>query len=274
MMVGSPVRLAMLRRAAYIAGLLAVTVVAVISVTGCGGSSDAASGATLDEVLAQVEGLSGAERTKKLVELAEAEGGELSFYTTSSIDVSAELAEAFEDAYDLDVSVFKGGEHPSATDGRGEARPASMVPTWSRQRDQPELSELTEDDARPVSGAVRVRARGGLAHTRTGPPTGSTCSRSPGTRSSSRGPGAKSWEDLADPRWKGKLSAPGGRLRMVQDALGALGRVGQDAGGGRPAHRGHRPQRDLHRWPLAWARASRRGRVRRHRQPPPHGPGA
>jgi iron(III) transport system substrate-binding protein len=204
MMVGSPVRLAMLRRAAYIAGLLTVTVVSVISVTGCSGSSSAASGPTLDEVLAQVEGLSGAERTKKLVELAEAEGGELSFYTTSSIDVSGELAEAFEDAYDLDVSVFKGGD--TLPQRMVEERKAGFHGADVVETNAINLSFLSDEDVLvpyrgpSVSGLVK-----GSLHKDWTADRLNVFAVAWNTKLVPKGQEPKSWEDLADPRWKGKL---------------------------------------------------------------------
>ncbi|MET0939200.1 MAG: extracellular solute-binding protein [Gaiellaceae bacterium] len=194
----------MLRRAAYRAGLLAVTVVAVISVTGCGGSSGAASGPTLDEVLAQVEGLSGAERTKKLVELAEAEGGELSFYTTSSIDVSAELAEAFEDAYDLDVSVFKSGD--TLPQRMVEERKAGFHGADVVETNAINLSFLSDEDVLvpyrgpSVSGLVE-----GSLHKDWTADRLNVFAVAWNTKLVPKGQEPKSWEDLADPRWKGKL---------------------------------------------------------------------
>lgn len=57
------------------------------------------------EVYDQINGLTGEERTAKLVELAEAEG-ELSIYT-SNTDIE-DLISAYEDTYDISVSVYRG----------------------------------------------------------------------------------------------------------------------------------------------------------------------
>ena len=77
------------------------------ALSACGGGGSSTEGPTLDDVQAAVQGLSPEARTKKLVELADEAGGEVTVYSTSDINLMGELADAFEDAYDLDVSVFK-----------------------------------------------------------------------------------------------------------------------------------------------------------------------
>ncbi|MGH3665688.1 MAG: ABC transporter substrate-binding protein [Egibacteraceae bacterium] len=97
---------------------LAVLVLLAVVGVGCGGAPPTAgegespqnnqAGGAEDPfaaVLAELEGLEGEERTERLVELAQEEGG-LNVYT-SNTDL-AEFSEAFVDAYDLeDVSVYR-----------------------------------------------------------------------------------------------------------------------------------------------------------------------
>jgi iron(III) transport system substrate-binding protein len=204
MMVGSPVRFAMLRRAAYIAGFLAAIGFAVISVTGCGGGSAAADGPTLDEVLTQVEGLSGAARTKKLVELAEAEGGELSLYTTSSLDVSAAMAEGFEDAYDLDVSVFKSGD--TLPQRMIEEKKAGFHGADVVETNAINLSALSDEDVlAPYRGPSVSGLVEGSLHKDWIADRLNVFAVAWNTKLVPKGEEPRSWEDLADPRWKGKL---------------------------------------------------------------------
>jgi iron(III) transport system substrate-binding protein len=89
--------------------LYILTLLSALALAGCGGSSGGDQGATqsLDDVLAAVDGLSGKQRTNKLLELANDEGGELSLYTSSSVDYMSDLGDAFEDRYDLGVSIYK-----------------------------------------------------------------------------------------------------------------------------------------------------------------------
>ena len=93
---------------------ITLVLVGLMLVTGCGGSptadqgSEGGSGGTgYEDVFDAIDGLSGEERTKKLVSLAEEEGGELSLYTSMTSDVEDAVAEAFGDAYDIDVSVYR-----------------------------------------------------------------------------------------------------------------------------------------------------------------------
>jgi iron(III) transport system substrate-binding protein len=58
-------------------------------------------------VTAAVQGLSGQERLAKLAELAEEEDGQLSFYTSISGSVVEDVVGAFEDAYGIDVAVYR-----------------------------------------------------------------------------------------------------------------------------------------------------------------------
>ena len=72
-------------------------------------SCDGAAG--VEEVVAQMEGLTGEERRSALLELAqaEAERGTLSFYTSTNLDESGPLVEAFTDATDLEVDLYRAG---------------------------------------------------------------------------------------------------------------------------------------------------------------------
>lgn len=203
-MVGSPVRFAMLRRAAYIAGFLAAIAVALASVTGCGGRSDGEGGQTLDEVLAQVEGLSGAARTKKLVELAEANGGELTFYTTSSTDVSAEVAARFKDAYDLDVSVYKSDD--AIVQRMIEEKKAGFNGADVVETNAVNLSFMSDEGLlAPYQGPSVSGLVAGSLHKDWTADRLNVFAVAWNTKLVPKGQEPKSWEDLADPRWKGKL---------------------------------------------------------------------
>jgi iron(III) transport system substrate-binding protein len=105
---------------------MAAALVATLLVSACGssptaeddqgagseGTSEAGSGEgakKLDEVYAALEGLEGQERTDKLAELAAAEECEVSFYTSTNVDESGPVTEAFTDEYDIDVSLYRAG---------------------------------------------------------------------------------------------------------------------------------------------------------------------
>ena len=97
-----------MRGPAYRAISLALLVTVVLVAAGCGGDGDRAEReTTLGDVLAEVDGLSAAARTKRLVELADDEGAELSLYTSSATDQIQEIADAFSEEFDIDVSLYR-----------------------------------------------------------------------------------------------------------------------------------------------------------------------
>ena len=90
--------------------LAAATLAALMVLTACGGSPTANAGgpeadAHAKEVYDEINGLSGQERTDKLVEMAEKEG-KLTLYT-SNTDMDS-LVEAFEKEYDIKVEPTRG----------------------------------------------------------------------------------------------------------------------------------------------------------------------
>lgn len=73
-----------------------------------GATDGSGQGHALEEVYAELEGLEGEERRNRLVELAEAEAdGTLTLYTSTNLDESGPMTEAFSDAYDLDVELYR-----------------------------------------------------------------------------------------------------------------------------------------------------------------------
>lgn len=81
-----------------------------------GGSEDAAAGGdtgagaeALQAVYDEVEGLEGDERREKLVSLAQEEDCEVSFYTSTNVDESGPVTDEFEDATDIEVSLYRAG---------------------------------------------------------------------------------------------------------------------------------------------------------------------
>src|SRR5680860_297704 len=61
----------------------------------------------LEAVYAEVEGLTGDERRAALIELAMAEGGDLTFYTSTNVDESGPITEAFEEETGIAVNLFR-----------------------------------------------------------------------------------------------------------------------------------------------------------------------
>ena len=101
---------------------LALAVALALVAAACGGDdddggTDAAGGdeagqeapatPSVQAVYDELEGLEGEARTQRLIELAEAEDADLSYYTSLNVDESAPVIEAFSDAYDIDVDLYR-----------------------------------------------------------------------------------------------------------------------------------------------------------------------
>lgn len=73
-------------------------------------AADTGAGAeVLQAVYDEVEGLEGKARRDKLIKMAAEEGCELSFYTSTNVDESGPITEAFTDETDIDVSLYRAG---------------------------------------------------------------------------------------------------------------------------------------------------------------------
>lgn len=173
--------------------------------TACGSDGDS-SGGSLDDVLAAVQGLSGEERLAELAELAEAEGGGLSLYTSLSGSIVDDVVGAFEDAYDIDVALYR------ATSEVVEQRLLEEADAGFRGADAVEtggvtllllaerglLGDYPYDPAPLIEGAVHD----GWAATR--------LQRFVVGWNTGRADRPPSWEALGDPSWKGRIAIEAG----------------------------------------------------------------
>jgi iron(III) transport system substrate-binding protein len=182
--------------------------------TGCGGSptsSGDAAGADpgqeaaerAQKVYDQINGLTGEERTQKLVELAEQEG-QLSIYT-SNTDLE-DLIEGFEDKYDIDVSVYRGNSE-SVLQRVLQEQKANYLGVDLVETNALELNVLNKDGfLYPYEGELRDQVR------EQGQAEGWTASRFNvfvvgwNTDKVKAGEEPTTLEELADPQWKGEVS--------------------------------------------------------------------
>jgi iron(III) transport system substrate-binding protein len=77
------------------------------AVPSAGASGGPAISDKLSAVYAAVEGLTGDARRTKLIELAKAEGGEVNVYTSTALEESQPLTDAFTKATDIDVNLYR-----------------------------------------------------------------------------------------------------------------------------------------------------------------------
>jgi iron(III) transport system substrate-binding protein len=172
---------------------------------GSGAGNDAAqrAAAKAQEVYDRINGMTGEERRKTLVELAEKEG-KLSIYT-SNTDMEA-LVAGFEKEYDIDVSVYRANSETVLQRILQEQK-ANYLGNDFIDTNAGELNILnSEQMLYPYAGELRDKVR------KEGQAQGWTASRFNvfvvGWNTDRVKPGQepKSFEELADPKWKGQVS--------------------------------------------------------------------
>ena len=168
--------------------------------SGCGsGGGDSAP--ELDDVLSRVDGLTGDARRAKLAALAKEEGGTLSLYTSISGSVVEDIVGAFEDAYDIDVALYRASseivEQRILEEGDAGFHGADVVDTAGQSMivfsERGLLADYPFDPAPLIEGAVHD----GWAATR--------LQRFVVAWNTKRAERPASWEALGDPKWKGRI---------------------------------------------------------------------
>jgi len=191
--------------------VLAAGVVVTLAVSACSsppttGNDDQQNGPTAAEQLyAEIGALTGQQRRDRLVELAQEEGA-LDLYTSMNADVADAVAAEFSDAFDVDVNVYRAGsetvlqrilqEHAANYQGNDvvETNANDMFSLNSESL----LGEYAGERRDMVPDAGRFD---GWTATRF-----NLFAPSWNTELVPAGQEPKSWEDLADPKWDGKLS--------------------------------------------------------------------
>ncbi|NRQ31809.1 extracellular solute-binding protein [Nonomuraea sp. NN258] len=191
----------------------AAAAAAVLLLTACGASPSAggpapadkagASGTKAQEVYDRVNGLTGDERTKVLLDLAKQEGA-LSIYT-SNTDLD-KVIDGFEKAYPIDVEVYRGNSE-SVLQRVAQEQQANYHGNDLVETNAGELNVMAKQNMLyPYEGALRAAVR------KEGQADGWTATRFNvfvvGWNTAKVKPGAepKSFEELADPKWKGLVS--------------------------------------------------------------------
>ena len=187
---------------------------AALMVTGCGGSptssqgnkDDAKSSASKAEKLyKEISALSGKERRDKLVALAQEEG-EFDLYTSMTSEVADSVTEAFSDEFDVDVNLYRAGsetvlqrilQEQKANYAGNDAVESNANEMFALNQEKL-LAEYAGERRDMVPDAGRFE---GWTATRF-----NLFAPSWNTKLVKKGEEPKSWEDLADPKWDGKLS--------------------------------------------------------------------
>jgi len=192
----------------------ALVLVGLMLVTACGGSPtseqeepEGGSGETgYEEVLDAIDGLSGEQRTEKLVSLAEEEGGQLSLYTSMTSDVEDAVSEAFGDAYDIDVSVYR-ADSETVLQRLVQESDADFHGSDVVETNGPELFSLSSEETLvPYESEYTEALVEGSTYDDWVADRFNKFVISYNTDKVSEGDRPSSWEDLADPRWDGQLA--------------------------------------------------------------------
>jgi iron(III) transport system substrate-binding protein len=190
------------------AGPIALVLVLLV-LAGCGESEESAQEKGqegYERVLEQIEGLQGKARMDKLAALAKQEGGRLDLYSTLAVEAQSALSDEFEEAYGVETSVYR------ATGGVTAERLSEENRAGFRGADATdiggtEMLGLAREglflDYRPVaaSGLLPDAVKEGWTANRY---TRYTVGWNTDLVPPSRRP--RSLEDLADPRWKGRIA--------------------------------------------------------------------
>lgn len=183
--------------------LAAVAVAAAcLLALGCGSGGEDETDADADSVLEAVEGLPSADRLAKLAELAKQEGGTVSFYTSISGSVVEDVVGAFEDAYDVDVALYRASnevvEQRLLEEADAGFRGADVVDTGGQSllvlAEHGLLADYPFDAAPLIDGTVHD----GWAATR--------LQRFVAAWNTDRTERPTAWDAFADPAWQGRIA--------------------------------------------------------------------
>jgi iron(III) transport system substrate-binding protein len=167
------------------------------------GTGAAGDSSGLDAVLAEVEGLSGDERRAKLVELAQEEG-EVSLYTSMNGDIVQEVGDAFDEEFDIDVSIYRASSE-TVLQRLIEESNAGFPGADLVETNGTEMFALSNEDILvPVeSPATENQVEGALFDDWTATRF-NIFAVSWNTELADSAP--TSWEEFADPKWDGRMS--------------------------------------------------------------------
>jgi iron(III) transport system substrate-binding protein len=157
--------------------------------------------------MADLAGYEGADRTQRLIAGAKAEGNVLNIYTSAPTDDMAALTGAFEKKYGIKVTVWRAGSEKvlqrAVTEARGNRHTVDIVETngpemESLHREQilqavksPFLKDLIKPAIRPHGEWVGTRLN--------------VFVQAYNTNLVKKAELPKTWDDLLNPRWKGRL---------------------------------------------------------------------
>ena len=207
---------------------LAFVTVTALAAAACGASPTSNGGmpstpAGIDSVLGEAESLSGQQQVDFLLNEAKKEGGPLRLYTSYSSDSLNALVKAFEDKYGLDVAPYRAASEAVSLRVHQE--------TQAHYGAGADFVEMRGQELHQLSKEGLIRAFNGEFDKQIpsySPDDTWTADRlnviAPcwNTDLVSHGEAPTSWQDLADPRWKGRIAIEQADTNWFQTLHGYL----------------------------------------------------
>lgn len=174
--------------------------------SGSGGGGTSSDGPTdAEQVYEEVMALTGQERRDRLVELAQEEG-QLNLYTSMNSSLADAVSEAFSDTFDVDVNLYRANGE-TLTQRLLQEQDASYYGNDVVETDGIEMSSLaTEGVLAPYSGERRDLVPEAGRFDEWTATRFNIFTPSWNTQEVSADEAPSSWEDLADPKWDGRLA--------------------------------------------------------------------
>ena len=198
----------------------------VLFAAGCGGAAPEQAAATVS--VADLAGYTGADREQKLIEGAKREG-EITIYTSAQTTDLGPVVEAFEKKYGIKANLWRAGSEAVLNRALQEARAGrhtvDVVETNGPELESMSREQILQKVSSPYHAdliAPAIRPHGEWVGTRL-----NVFVQAYNTKMVKKEDLPKTWEDLLDPKWRGKL---GIEAEDSDWLAGVLGEVGEERG--------------------------------------------
>ena len=203
-----------------------LVLIAVLLTAACGGSAPEQEVSTVS--LADLAGYTGADREQKLVEGAKREG-EITIYTSAQTTDLGPVVEAFEKKYGIKANLWRAGSEAVLNRALQEARAGrhtvDVIETNGPELESMSREQILQKATSPYHADLiepAIRPHGEWVGTRL-----NVFVQAYNTKMVRKEDLPKTWEELADPKWKGKL---GIEAEDSDWLAGILGEVGEERG--------------------------------------------
>lgn len=184
---------------------LSLALVACGGAPGGGASSRAEAAGSGQKTIAELNALPGSEQRQRAQELAKEEGGELSLYTSITTKLAEGIAREFEEAYGIKVRIFQGNSETILQKVLQEARAARLGADVVDTNFAEMMALADEGTLIDYQGESILTFPAEAKFEHWNADRYNVILPAWNTKLIPAGQEPKSWEDLAHPRFKGKL---------------------------------------------------------------------